>query len=115
MSNVFYQLSTSYNEKNHHQHSFKNSAKNSVGNNDSNYLTKGQWYTPSMTQSGVAGVMRQVIIDSLATTENPVVLRFLSDDDLSKLSQLFFCNAVRGVMPVASLTLLSGAVVGLSL
>ena len=115
MSNVFYQLSTSHNEKNHHQHSFKNSAKNRVGNNDLNYLTKGQWYTPPMTQSGVAGVMRQVIIDSLATSENPVVLRSLSDDDLPKLSQLFFCNAVRGVMPVGRLTLLSGEVVELSL
>lgn len=102
MSNVFYQLNVTQTDDT-----------NYVNNPD--YLTKGQWYTPPMTQSGVAGVMRQVIIDSLATTENPVIIRSLSDDDLPKLTQLFFCNAVRGVMPVASLTLLLGEVVELSL
>ena len=64
-----------------------------------------------MTRSGVAGVMRQVLIDSLAETQNPVIMRSLADNDLPKLSQMFFCNAVRGVMPVSSLTLLSGEVV----
>ncbi len=68
-----------------------------------------------MTQSGVAGVMRQVIIDSLSTSENPVIIRSLTDDDLPKISQMFFCNAVRGAMPVVALTLLSGEVVELSL
>ncbi len=102
MSNVFYQLSATQNDDTNYA-------------NNPDYLTKGQWFTPLMTQSGVAGVMRQVIIDSLATSENPVMLRSLSDDDLPKLSQLFFCNAVRGVMPVARLTLLSGEVVELSL
>ena len=63
-----------------------------------------------MAQSGVAGVMRQVIIDSLANTKNPVIIRSLQDEDLPQLSQLFFCNAVRGVMPMKSLTLLSGEV-----
>ena len=65
-----------------------------------------------MAQSGVAGVMRQVLIDALSSTEYPVAIRALTDDELPQLSQLFFCNAVRGVMPMASLTLLSGEVVG---
>lgn len=75
------------------------------------YLTTGQWYTPSMSQSGVAGVMRQVIIDALTVTTTPVIIRPLTDNDLPQLSQLFFCNAVRGVMPVSALTLLSGEVI----
>ena len=37
-------------------------------------------------------------------------MRALNDDDLPNLRGLFFCNALRGVMPVTSLTLLSGEV-----
>lgn len=103
MSNVFYQLLeppfTKYSNRPHQQ-------------DNSNYLSNGQWYTPSMAQSGVAGVMRQVLIDALSTTENPVIIRSLQDEDLSQLSQLFFCNALRGIMPTSSLTSLSGEVVG---
>ena len=102
MSNVFYQLSGSHTTSSGQQEDV---------NKDRNYLTDGQWYTPPMTRSGVAGVMRQVLIDSLAETDKPVIMRSLTDNDLPKLSQMFFCNAVRGVMPVSKLTLLSGQVV----
>ena len=107
MSNVFYQLSQPTSLE---QQFSKSDSLLDLNKNDSNYLTQGQWYTPSMAQSGVAGVMRQVIIDSLANTKNPVIIRSLQDEDLPQLSQLFFCNAVRGVMPMKSLTLLSGEV-----
>ncbi|WP_369957906.1 aminotransferase class IV [Psychrobacter sp. CLB018] len=105
MSNVFYQLvEASVAKSSNRPHSLNNSS--------SNYLTQGQWYTPSMAQSGVAGVMRQVIIDTLSTSENPVIIRSLQDEDLPHLSQLFFCNALRGIMPMSSLRLLSGEVMG---
>ena len=103
MSNVFYQLSQSPVAK---------SSNRPHAQSNSNYLSAGQWYTPSMAQSGVAGVMRQVIIDELSTSESPVVIRSLRDEDLPHLSQLFFCNALRGIMPMTSLTSLSGEVVG---
>ena len=103
MSNVFYQLSQSPVAK---------SSNRPHAQSNSNYLSAGQWYTPSMAQSGVAGVMRQVIIYELSTSESPVVIRSLRDEDLSHLSRLFFCNALRGIMPMKNLTLLSGKVVG---
>ena len=103
MSNVFYQLSQSPVAK---------SSNRPHAQSNSNYLSAGQWYTPSMAQSGVAGVMRQVIIDTLSTSESPVIIRSLQDEDLPHLSRLFFCNALRGIMPMTSLTLLSGEVVG---
>ena len=103
MSNVFYQLVEAP--------VAKSSNRPHSQNNSSNYLTQGQWYTPSMAQSGVAGVMRQVIIDTLSTSNNPVIIRSLQDKDLPYLSQLFFCNALRGIMPMSSLRLLSGEVV----
>lgn len=100
MSNVFYQLAEA---------PLSESKTSSSVHKD--YLTTGQWYTPSMAQSGVAGVMRQVIIDALSTTQYPVIIRSLQDEDLPKLTHLFFCNALRGIMPMSSLTLLSGDVV----
>lgn len=102
MSNVFYQLV---------EEPVAKSSNRPHSQNNSNYLSTGQWYTPSMAQSGVAGVMRQVIIDTLSTSNNPVIIRSLQDEDLPHLSQLFFCNALRGIMPMSSLRLLSGEVV----
>ena len=114
MSNVFYQLSDS---RLLESPSLKinvtaNANKGNTNKDKANYLTQGQWYTPSMAQSGVAGVMRQVIIDGLSTSKNPVVIRSLQDEDLPHLSQLFFCNALRGIIPMTSLRLFSGEVVG---
>ena len=123
MSNVFYQLSDSrlvespsselINPSNTNKGNTNkgNANKNSDNKTHANDLMQGQWYTPSMAQSGVAGVMRQVIIVELSTTKYPVVVRSLQDKDLLHLSQLFFCNALRGIMPMTSLTLLSGEIV----
>ena len=114
MSNVFYQLSDSrlLESPSSKIDATVNANKGNTNKDKANYLTQGQWYTPSMAQSGVAGVMRQVIIDGLSTSKNPVIIRSLQDEDLPHLSQLFFCNALRGIMPMTSLTLLSGKVIG---
>ncbi|MEJ6067594.1 aminotransferase class IV [Psychrobacter sp. 16-Bac2893] len=114
MSNMFYQLSDCrlVESPSSEMINTANTDKNKAAKGNANYLTQGQWYTSSMAQSGVAGVMRQVIIDELSTTKYPVVVRSLQDEDLPHVSQLFFCNALRGIMPMTSLTLLSGEVVG---
>ena len=114
MSNVFYQLSDSrlLESPSSKIDATVNANKGNAKKDKANYLTQGQWYTPSMAQSGVAGVMRQVIIDTLSTSESPVVIRSLQDEDLPHLSRLFFCNALRGIMPMTSLALLSGEMVG---
>ena len=114
MSNVFYQLSDARLVESPSSELINpsNTNKGNANKTHANDLMQGQWYTPSMAQSGVAGVMRQVIIDELSTTKYPVVVRSLQDKDLPHLSQLFFCNALRGIMPMTSLTLLSGEVVG---
>ena len=106
MSNVFYQLADEPLSE-----SIRVSSSHEVSENYLTTLTTGQWYTPSMAQSGVAGVMRQVLIDALSSTACPVEIRPLADEDLPRLTQLFFCNALRGIMPMSSLTLLSGEVV----
>ena len=62
-----------------------------------------QWLTPPLDCSGVRGVMRSVIIDSFGHSQRPIVERRLTDDELPHLTGLFFCNAVRGIMPVSEL------------
>ena len=113
MSNVFYQLSDCRLVESPSSELINpsNTNKGNANKTHANDLMQGQWYTPSMAQSGVAGVMRQVIIDELSTTKYPVVVRSLQDKDLPQLQQLFFCNALRGIMPMTSLTLLSGEIV----
>lgn len=112
MNNVFYQLAEQPSSlRPPEPRSLEMISLSNLNDNTLNYLTKGQWYTPSMAQSGVAGVMRQVIIDALSSTENPIIVRSLQDEDLPKIKQLFFCNALRGIMPMANLTLLSGDIV----
>jgi 4-amino-4-deoxychorismate lyase len=66
-------------------------------------LQDGQWFTPPLTQSGVAGVMRQVVIDQCAQCGQPIAERVLTQDDISELTSLVFCNAVRGLVPIARL------------
>ena len=72
------------------------------------------WYTPPIEHSGVSGVMRQVIIDQLAKLGTPAQLRYLRSEDLKQLEAIFFCNAVRGVIPVQQL-LIDGELLQLSL
>lgn len=84
MSNVFYQLKPKTDATNSQQ-------------------TSLNWYTPPIVHSGVRGIMRQVIMDRLASQGVPVQERLLRDEDLSQIESMFFCNAVRGVIPVQQL------------
>ena len=84
MSNVFYQLKPKPDATNSQQ-------------------TSLNWYTPPIIHSGVRGVMRQVIMDRLARQGVPAQERLLRDEDLGQIESMFFCNAVRGVIPVQQL------------
>lgn len=66
------------------------------------------WYTPPITQSGVKGVMRQVLLDNLKQSNMQSSERPLASDDLANINRLFFCNAVRGILPIQTLILPTG-------
>lgn len=72
-------------------------------------VTGGELLTPALTASGVAGVMRAAVID--AATELGIAVRVTAVDDgmLGRAEELFLCNALAGVWPVA---LLEGRPVG---
>ena len=109
MSNVFYQLAEPISQidkqqsDNQPQHKI-NANLNSKNNVRTNIkLNHAHWHTPPIIQSGVSGVMRQVVMDTLQSQGKKVNERRLTNADLANLSALFFCNAVRGIIPIARL------------
>ena len=64
-------------------------------------LRGNQWLTPALQDCGVAGVMRQYLMETLLPEMGlPVSEAALNLDDLRRMDELFICNAVSGVWPV---------------
>ena len=67
------------------------------------WLQDGQWYTPSLSDCGVAGVMRQQVIKLLASRHEQVLeVRQMLNASFNA-DEMFICNALMGVVPVRSL------------
>ena len=66
------------------------------------------WYTPPINRSGVKGVMRQILLAKFAKYNRAHEERYLASEELSNITSLFFCNAVRGVLPIQALMLPNG-------
>ena len=69
---------------------------------------KDMWYTPPINRSGVKGVMRQVLLAKFAESDRAHKERYLASEELSNITSLFFCNAVRGILPIQALMLPNG-------
>ena len=63
------------------------------------------WYTPPINRSGVKGVMRQVLLAKFAKYNRAHEERYLASEELANITSLFFCNAVRGILPIEALML----------
>lgn len=64
----------------------------------------GHWLTPSLDQCGVAGVMRQYLLDELFPSLSIAVSEVtMSFDELLLMEQLFVCNSVVGIWPVVAI------------
>lgn len=66
------------------------------------------WYTPPINRSGVKGVMRQVLLAKFAQSDRAHKERYLASEELANITSLFFCNAVRGILPIQALILPDG-------
>ena len=73
------------------------------------------WYTPPINRSGVKGVMRQVLLAKFAQSDRAHEERYLTSEDLANITSLFFCNAVRGILPIQALMLPNGQSTALDL
>lgn len=64
------------------------------------YTRAGRLSTPPLGGSGVAGVMRGLVLETMATLGMPGGEATLQHDELHQVDELFLCNAVAGVYPV---------------
>ncbi len=56
--------------------------------------------TPPLTYSGVAGVMRQFLVDQQSVHGIQIEIKPLTLDDLDRSSEVFITNAIAGIQPV---------------
>jgi 4-amino-4-deoxychorismate lyase len=63
-------------------------------------VKQGQLYTSALDNSGVAGVMRQTIIEQAQQQGTQVVVTQLKLEDLKTADELFICNSLIGIWPV---------------
>ncbi|MES9946941.1 MAG: aminodeoxychorismate lyase [Candidatus Thiodiazotropha sp.] len=66
-------------------------------------LQKNTIYTPDLTHSGIAGVVRELVIDTAQQLSIPLLITHLDRDSLRDADALFMTNSVMGLCPVAML------------
>jgi 4-amino-4-deoxychorismate lyase len=67
-------------------------------------LIDGQWQTPLLDQAGVAGVMRRYLMETLIPLCGvDVKERAMTLPELLAAEEVFFCNSLVGIMPIAEL------------
>ncbi|MDN5869463.1 MAG: aminodeoxychorismate lyase [Nitrococcus sp.] len=64
----------------------------------------GSLLTPELTGSGVAGVMREIILEAAARQGIPCRVTALALPDVAQADEVFVCNSVIGIWPVVALT-----------
>ena len=62
-----------------------------------------QLCTPGVTVAGVAGIMRAAVLREAAQTGLNIEVRDIHRDELVHVTEAFLTNALRGIIPVASL------------
>lgn len=65
------------------------------------FVRDQQLHTPKITHAGVRGVMRQAILDCALMRAVPVQEGQYRLADIQAASEIFFCNSVMGIRPVA--------------
>jgi Branched-chain amino acid aminotransferase/4-amino-4-deoxychorismate lyase len=64
------------------------------------YTKKNSLYTAALNQSGVAGIMRGVIMKLSADHDLSVIEHQFSKDELLSADEVFVCNSIIGIWPV---------------
>ncbi|MDP1773183.1 MAG: aminodeoxychorismate lyase [Methylobacter sp.] len=64
------------------------------------YIKNNSLYTAALTQSGVAGVMRRIIMTISADHGLAVIEHEFAKDELLSADELFVCNSIIGIWPI---------------
>lgn len=67
------------------------------------YIKQDEFYTPPLSEGGVAGVMRRYLLETLPQAGYKVHEQPTTIDDLLMADEIFLTNALRGVRRVGSL------------
>lgn len=69
------------------------------------FVVRGsQLITPELSRCGVAGIMRQVVIEQLAPAEQlSVHIRPLQLQEMTRSDEVFICNSLIGICPVVAI------------
>lgn len=69
------------------------------------FLVKNnEFFTPDLSEAGVAGVLRRLIIETIAPQAGlKVQIKALSLSDLMSADEIFLCNSLYGIWPVAQI------------
>jgi 4-amino-4-deoxychorismate lyase len=70
-------------------------------------LLEGELHTPRLEQSGVAGIMRQIVMDHCEGIGSPVIERPISMDELGRAEEIILTNSLIGLWPVRELRVTS--------
>ena len=65
------------------------------------FVQKKTLFTPPIIDSGINGVMRQVVIDNAKLFFDKVIIQKINLKDVKKFDQMFLTNSVLKVMPVS--------------
>ena len=66
-------------------------------------LTGDRYLTPSLDKCGVAGTVRELVIEHAARLDRPLEVRPLQREEVYGAEALFMTNALMGIQPVARL------------
>ncbi|MFI3187097.1 MAG: aminodeoxychorismate lyase [Methylococcaceae bacterium] len=73
------------------------------------YVKNNNVYTASLNNSGVAGIMRNIIITLAAAQDIPVIEHQFTQQELLSADEIFVCNSIIGIWPVKQIAMLNFA------
>ena len=73
------------------------------------YVKNNSLYTASLNNSGVAGIMRNIIITLAAAQDIPVIEHQFTRQELLSADEIFVCNSIIGIWPVKQIAMLNFA------
>ncbi len=66
------------------------------------FVKKNQLFTPKIIDSGINGIMRQVVIENAKNFFDKVTIKDISINEISSFDQMFLTNSILKVLPVRS-------------
>jgi len=101
LSSQLYVMASIYAQQNHFDEVvILNHERNCIEGNTSNlFIIKNNCiYTPPVSDGSVDGVFRNYLIDLLQKEKYELKIQRISINDLQHADEIFFCNAVRGIL-----------------